>query len=236
MATNRPSSRPSRRPQSRVRRIAGQDKSEASPTGTRTDGAAGPKRQPLKRFKVARPKPTPAGPETVGPLSSPRLTRSLVIAAVILAVVLAALGSYLIWSGVDQTPSAKAPIAGEEADYRSAADVAAKSVETIFSLDYKTYDKSVDEATDTMTDGFAEEYEETRADIRDKFVDAQTQQTAKVMERSVKSSGKDRVEALLFVNINDQQKDQPIDVQQARVLVTMVRTDSGWLVDNVESQ
>jgi Mce-associated membrane protein len=137
------------------------------------------------------------------------------------------------------TVSADHPVVTGELTHRAAVDAAAKSTVEILSTSYEDYDAQVDEATDKMTDSFAEEYRATADGIRDRFVAQETNLQFEAVGQSVVQASPEQVQALLFLNqyVEKVVDGQPrTDYAQYRALVTVVHTDHGWLVSDIETQ
>ncbi len=141
----------------------------------------------------------------------------------------------------DDTPtvSAQRPVVTGALTQRAAVDAAAKSTEEILSTSYEDYDHQIDQATSKMTDTFAEQYRQTADGIKDQFIAQRTKLQFKVVAQGVVQASPEQVQALLFLNqyVEKTVDGQPkTDIAQYRALVTVVHTDQGWLVSNIETQ
>jgi Mce-associated membrane protein len=208
----------SRNPTGRPRRIAGQ--TGAEPTPPPPEATAEPR------------------PERSRGLGGRRTTVALVAAVVVLLLVAAAEVVYLTR---DATPtlSAGRPVVTGQLTHRAAVEAAARSTEEILSTGYEDYDEQVDQATAKMTDAFAEQYRQTSAGIRDSFLAAKTKLQVQAVAQGVVQASPAQVQALLFLDqyVEKTEKGQPrTDYRQYRALVTVVHTDQGWLVSNIETQ
>ena len=87
-----------------------------------------------------------------------------------------------------------------------------------------------------MTDTFAAEYRETAAAVRQEFIENKTEQEVKVVGQSVVQASSEQVQALLFLDQYVVRAGKGTSVTPYRALVTMVHTDNGWLVDDIETQ
>ena len=170
----------------------------------------------------------------------PSRTRTIALVAAI--VVLLGIGAAEIWYLTDDataTVSADRPVVTGELTHRAAVDAAAKSTVEILSTSYDDYDDQVDEATAKMTDSFAEEYRATAEGIRDRFIDQKTKLQFEAVGQSVVQASPEQVQALLFLNqyVEKVVDGEPqTDYAQYRALVTVVHTDHGWLVSDIQTQ
>jgi Mce-associated membrane protein len=167
-----------------------------------------------------------------------RTTVALVVAVVVLALVAAGEVFYL---ARDHTPtvSAARPVVTGELTHRAAVEAAARSTEEILSTSFEDYDDQVEQATAKMTDAFAEQYRETSEGIRDRFIASKTTLQVKAVAQGVVQASPAQVKALLFLDqyVEKTEDGQPrTDYRQYRALVTVVHTDQGWLVSNIETQ
>lgn len=198
---------------------------------------------------VVEPVETPAADPVVEPAEIPaakaarrvggrRTTVGLLVAVIVLALVAAGEVFYLVR---DHTPtvSAARPVVTGELTHRAAVEAAARSTEEILSTGYEDYDEQVDQATTKMTDAFAEQYRETSAGIRERFVASKTTLQVKAVAQGVVQASPAQVQALLFLDqyVEKTEDGQPrTDYRQYRALVTVVHTDQGWLVSDIETQ
>ena len=226
----------SRNPVGRPRKIAGQrptsEPSVVEPLETPAAVAPTPEKakKPKKPKKAKKPKKVRGG--------GLRVTLGLAIAAVLLLIVGLVEVIYLVR---DDTPtiSAQRPVVTGTLTQRAAVDTAAKSTEEILSTSYEDYDHQIDQATSKMTDTFAEQYRQTADGIKDQFIAQRTKLQFKVVAQGVVQASPEQVQALLFLNqyVEKTVDGQPkTDIAQYRALVTVVHTDQGWLVSNIETQ
>ncbi len=94
-----------------------------------------------------------------------------------------------------------------------------------------------------MTDAFAAEYRETKAQIKDEFLAAGTEVTIDVSAQGVVSATPKEVVALLFLTQTTAREDSAVTPVQYRVTVTMVNTADAsdpaggdWLVSQIKAQ
>ncbi len=189
---------------------------------------------------VVEPVETPAAepPRRGAGLGGRRTTIALLAAVVVLAVVGVGEIVYLV-RGDTPTLSASRPVVTGELTHRAATEAAARSTEEILSTSYENYDEQVEQATAKMTDAFAEQYRETSAGIRDRFVASRTRLQVKAVAQGVVQASPAQVQALLFLDqyVEKTEGGKPrTDYRQYRALVTVVHTDQGWLVSNIETQ
>lgn len=131
------------------------------------------------------------------------------------------------------------PVVVGDATRGEAVETAARSTEEILSTNYQGYDDQVEQATQKMTDTFAEQYRQTSDGIRDRFIAQKTQLQVKAVGQSVVQASPSQVQALLFLNqyVQKTVDGQPkTDYAQYRALVTVVHTDHGWLVSGIDTQ
>lgn len=223
----------SRNPTGRPRKIASQTHPVVPPVEPRP-----PVVEPVETPE-AEAGPLRAQPRAKGPgVGGRRTTIALVVAVVLLLGIGAAEVVYLVR---DATPtvSAARPVVTGELTHRAAVEAAARSTEEILSTTYENYDQQVDQATAKMTDAFAAQYRETSAGIRDRFVANRTRLQVKAIAQGVVQASPAQVQALLFLDqyVEKTENGQPrTDYRQYRALVTVVHTDQGWLVSDIETQ
>ncbi len=134
------------------------------------------------------------------------------------------------------TPSASRPVVTGEIAHRAAVDAAAQSTTEILSYKYQDFDAEIEDATSTMTEPFAKEYRDTAAAVRKEFIENKTEQEVKVVGQSVVQASPEQVQALLFLDQYVVRNGQGTNITPYRALVTMVHTDDGWLVSDIETQ
>jgi Mce-associated membrane protein len=130
------------------------------------------------------------------------------------------------------------PIVAATLQVRDGVEQAAKAAQEIVSVDYKKYDDEVDKAADLMTSRFAKQYRTTAGDIKDQVVGQQTTVQASVVAQGAVRANRTRLEALIFLNqVVERTRDgkKQTVVTPFKVLVTMVHTDHGWLVDRLDT-
>jgi Mce-associated membrane protein len=177
-------------------------------------------------------------PKAAGVSTSSTTGRILVALVVVLALV--GIGE-LVYLNRDPSPtvSAARPVVTGELSHRAAVEAAARSTEQILSTSYQDYDEQAAKASEKMTDTFAKEYAETSDGIKDEFIAQKTKLQVKAVAQGVVQASPAQVQALLFLNqyVEKEQDGQPKTAfAQYRALVTVVHTDHGWLVSNIETR
>jgi Mce-associated membrane protein len=118
-------------------------------------------------------------------------------------------------------------------------DAAASAAQVMFARNWKTYDDGVDDAVSLMTDDFAKEYQATSDDVRAEFIRKKTDVQVRVVAQSVVRANDTELQALIFLNqytIRGEGQDAKTTYTPYRALMTMVHTDTGWLVDGVDTK
>ncbi|WP_182376087.1 hypothetical protein [Nocardioides sp. WS12] len=187
-----------------------------------------------------------------GLLARPRTTRRLVIALVVVAVILFA---QAVWFGIlkltEDDPAPKVtdtageitvpdgrPVVASEISTLEGVEAAAKAAQDIVAVDYQKYDAEIDAAAKVMTSKFEGQYRTTASDIKEQFVLQKTVVQANVVAQGVVRANRTRLQALVFLNqvVSRERDGKPETVVTPfKVLVTMVHTDQGWLVDGLDT-
>jgi Mce-associated membrane protein len=195
----------------------------------------------------------PEGEDDGRLLNSPRLTRMLLRVAAVIAVVLVAEAA---WATVDKVteddppepaPAAEGaisvpkgrPVLPTELVVQEGVEAAAKAAEKIVNRTFQDYDAEVDEATALMTDDFATEYRQTTDDVREEFIRRRTTVQVRVVGQGVVRANDTELQALVFLNqyVVRAKGDNPKTTYTPyRALLTMVSTESGWLVDDLQTE
>jgi len=229
--------RPSRVPTSRPRKLAGQQRPHPEPAETEPPVEREAPAEP--QDDQAPPPPVPPEPESEWPDETPPPTsRRTTIALAAVIVVLAALAaweSWYLWGQDDPVVSSQRPVVVSPLTANSVVDTAATAATQIISASHENYDAEVDEAAKMMTPAFAEDFRETKEEIRGDFVASKTEVTADISEQGVVTASPEQVVALIFLTQNTQRPNEPLDVVQYKVEVTMVHTSSGWLVSDLQT-
>jgi Mce-associated membrane protein len=131
------------------------------------------------------------------------------------------------------------PVTINSIEWRNATEAATRAVTDILTVDWKTYDEHLEAATRRMTPSFAEEYEVTAGDSRDRFLQSKADYDFAVVGQSVVSATEDELTSLLFLNQfvykGEGRNRVGPDVYQVRVVVTAVREGDEWLVDRLDA-
>jgi Mce-associated membrane protein len=231
----------SRNPTGRPRTVAGRYQPPAETTVDQSvDQPSAPPPPVGEAAPPPEPPPSPADrvveePAAREPASGLRTTLVLVIAIVVLVGVAAAEGWYL-WMRDEPVVSAGRPVVTGQVAHRSAVEAASQAADEIVSTSYKNYDEQVDQAVGKMTDGFAAKYRQTAEDVRDQFVKAKKEVQVEVAAASVVRADESQVQALLFLNQYVTTDGKDTAYTPYRALVTVVNTDQGWLVSDIETK
>ena len=224
-SSNRPRGLGSRNPTGRPRKIAGQ----TVPVEKSVEESVEPPAPPEPRDSVEE-QPSGGG------------GRGTTVALLVAIALLLAVGGLEIWY-LNRDPTATVsearPVVVGDATRGEAVDTAARSTEEILSTTYQDYDDQVEQAAAKMTDAFAEQYQQTSDGIRDRFIAQKTRLQVKAVGQSVVQASPSQVQALLFLNQYVQKEvdgEPTTDFAQYRALVTVVHTDHGWLVSDIDTQ
>ena len=193
------------------------------------------------------------GAAGTGVLDSDRATRALIRVLAVLAVLLLVLaGAWIshtvaglvrddpaprdVPEGSIQVPADR-PVLPSELAVEEGVDAAAHAAQDVFSLGYRTYDKDVDAAVKLMTPGYAEEFRTTAEDVKSEFVRGMTSVQVRLRGQAVVRANDTELQALIFMDqFTTRGKDQKTVISPYRVLMTMVHTNHGWLVDDVDTK
>jgi Mce-associated membrane protein len=185
------------------------------------------------------PPPSPAeraGEEPPASGASGARTTLVLVAAIVLLVGVAVAEAWFLWLREDPVVSSDRPVVTGEVTHRSAVDAASQAADEIVSTSYKNYDEQVDQAVGQMTDGFAARYRQTAEDVKDQFVRARKEVQVEVAAASVVRADDSQVQALLFLNQYVTTDGKDTSYTPYRALVTVVNTDQGWLVSDIETK
>ena len=150
-----------------------------------------------------------------------------------------ATGGLFAWDALrDDEPAAEdtSAVVMNSDDVTEGVAAAAKAAETIVGTSYLDYDKQVDEAAALMTDAFAKEYRQTAEDARPDVVDAKADIQARVVAQGVVHATRTEVQALVFLNQYVSKDGGDTTYTPYRALVTVVHTDRGWLVSDLDTK
>lgn len=185
--------------------------------------------------------------------SSPRLTKILLKVAAVLAVILIAEAAWTVVREVSEDDPPKQPQVAEGAIavpegrpvlptqlvVQEGVEAAAKAVQTLVSRTFGDYDAEVDAALELLTPKFAAEYKETTDDVRDEFIASKTTVEVRVTAQGVVRANDTELQALVFLDqyvVRTQGKEPKTSRTAYRALLTMVNTDDGWLVEDLQTE
>jgi Mce-associated membrane protein len=241
----------SRNPTPRPRRVAGASGGRGAHAGERletsqaeagtepepTDPDEGPSTE-SPGFETGAGAPSSTTDQEDEPTAPPadRVTLALVLAVMVLVAVALLQAAYL-WGPLEDDPtvSGERPVLLSRAAERSATDTAAKAAVAFTQRSYETYDEQVDEAAAMMTADFEKQFRQTTDDARGPFIEAETQVTAEVAAQGVMTASEQQVEALVFLNQFTIRKGEESVFTPYRLKVTLIDTEQGWLVSDVEA-
>ncbi|WP_377323092.1 hypothetical protein ACFJIY_00295 [Pimelobacter simplex] len=238
----------------RPRKIAGQAAGVPRPA----DDAAAESAEPTESAESAepapaeKPAPTPRTGGRPGVLARPKTTRVLIATLVLVTLALVAEFAVLALdklgdddkdaTAADGTTSLSVPkgrpVVAATLQTRDGVEAAAKAAQEIVAVDFKKYDDEVANAAKLMTARFEKQYRETAVEIKEQVVGQQTVVQASVVAQGVVRASRTRLEALIFLNQvveRTREGKKETVVTPFKVLVTMVHTDHGWLVDKLDT-
>ena len=233
----------SRAPASAPRKIAGR---AARPEQT---GATEPEATVATPRRSTRARVEAAG----GVLVKQATTRVLAGVLAVLTVAAAGLGWYLLDDPSDRGSGSSScyeadkdfeipdhPVTVSDLDWRAAREASTQSVIKILNVNWKTYDKHLEDAQKLMTRDWAEKhYVNTARDTRANFLKNQADYKFAVAGESVVCASTDKITSLLFLNqyVYKGTGDNRVgpDIYQVRVIVTAVRKGETWLVDRLDA-
>ena len=238
---SRPPRRPvggSRNPVSRPRKVAGRD-TPATPDEPVEDGPTieePPPDEPLPEEPSPEEPPLEEpSPDEPPPSGGGRRRVVLIAIAVLLAAALAVEAWYL-YGQSDPVVSAERPVVTGKIAHRSAVESAARSASEILSYGHEDFDAQIEDATTKMTPEFAEEFEVTASEVKDRFVEERITQEIRVVASSVVTASAEEVRALLFLDQYVAKAGEGTSVTAYRAVVTVKRSDGGWLVSDIATQ
>ena len=160
---------------------------------------------------------------------------ALITALVLLVALVLAEGWYVVLAG-DPKATAERPVTVSDLTQAAAVDTAAKSVAEILTTSYDDYDAQATQAESLMTESFGLKYSQTSDDIKDAFIAAKTKVDVTVAWAGVYRASADQVQALLFLDQVVTKGAGGPTVTPYRALVTVLKTDKGWLVSDIETR
>lgn len=188
-----------------------------------------------------------------GLLASPRVTRVLIGVLAVLTLVLVL---QLVWlirhQAVDPPEAPKAEDSGEQVvvpsgtpvlptalSVQEGVDVAAEAARLISTRSWEDYDAGVDAAAELMTPTFEPTFRQTAEDVKDQYLAQKTVLEAQVVAQGVVRANDTELQALVFLNqyvVRGEGENPGTNYTPYRALLTMVHTNDGWLVDNIETE
>lgn len=196
----------------------------------------------------------PADPDDRAPglLARPRTTRVLIAVLALVTLALVAEFALLLVDrfGDDDEPSTRVsdasglsvpkgrPVVIPALQWRDGVEAAAKAAQELVSVDYGKYDEEVARAVELTTDRYEQDYLKTIGDVKEQGIAQKLVVQASVVAQGVVRANRTRLEALVFLNqVVQRERDGKPEtvVTPYRVLVTMVNTDHGWLVDRLDT-
>ena len=163
-----------------------------------------------------------------------RLVTAILVAVVVLLVGVAAAEGWYLWGSEDPVVSTERPVVIGQVSVASAVDVAAKSAAKVTAWSYETYDEDVDADAALLTDEFAEEFRTTKEASREKVMSQKLAVTAEVAMQGVVRASPEQVVALVYLDQSATKDGTQLELRQYTILVTVLRTDSGWLISKME--
>jgi Mce-associated membrane protein len=157
-------------------------------------------------------------------------TLAFVLAAAVMA------ETWYLWGTSSPTASSSRPVVVGDIEAQSAVDTAATDAAAIFTTSWRQYAAHIARVTPLMTADMAARYRNTSAPIRSRMVASRTSTLTRVAATGVVRASPDEVLALLFLDQRTSARGSPPSYAARRALVTMVHTDSGWLVGNVQTR
>ncbi|HJQ04874.1 MAG TPA: hypothetical protein VJ872_05495 [Nocardioides sp.] len=180
-----------------------------------------------------------------------RLTRGLLVVLAVLVVLLVLQGAWFLQHKLREPKSTPQdalgqvvvppgrPVVMNQSDVDQGVDEAAKDAVLLIKRDYRTYDADVAKGVDVLTSRFAPQFKATTSDVKHDFITAKTSVDAKVVAQGVVRANDTQLQALLFLDqyvTKGTGKQRRLTYTPYKVLVTMVHTDHGWLVDHLDTQ
>lgn len=172
---------------------------------------------------------------TDDPRGSGARSRWLLVAVVVLlAGCLAAQGWYL-YGVPEEEPTTGRPVVSGTVAHRSAVESAARSTSEILSYGFEDFDAQVEDATTQMTGSFADEFLDSAAGEKDRFLEDRITQEVRVVASAVVTASDEEVRALLFLDQYVAEAGEGTTVTPYRALVTVRRGAGGWRVADIDT-
>jgi Mce-associated membrane protein len=162
------------------------------------------------------------------------------LAALVVAVVVLLTGFGLevryVWFAEEPHATEDHPVAMSDVTQATAVDAAANATAEILSTSWEDYDAQATQAEVLMTDTFAIQYAQTSDDIKQAFLSKKTKVDMTVVWAGVYRASADQVQALLFLDQVVSRGSSVPTTTPYRALVTVVNTDKGWLVSDIQTR
>jgi Mce-associated membrane protein len=166
---------------------------------------------------------------------SRRTTVLLGTCALVLATAVGAETWYL-WGTTTPAPSSARPVVVGDIDAQTAVETAATDAAAIFTASWRRYDAHLAKVTPLMTTDMAARYRTTAVPVRARVVAGHTSTVTRVAASGVVRATATEVLTLLFLDQRTTSGRGAPSYAARRALVTMVQTDAGWLVANVQTR
>ena len=144
--------------------------------------------------------------------------------------------TWYLWGTSTPSASTARPVVVGDIEAQSAVDTAATDAAAIFTASWRRYDAHLAQVTALMTTDMAARYRKSAAPVRSRVVSSRTTTVTRVAASGVVRATPGEVLALLFLDQRTSARGGPPSYAARRALVTMVHTDRGWLVDNVQTR
>jgi hypothetical protein len=164
--------------------------------------------------------------------------RAAVVLGTCALVLASAVGAetWYLWGTSSPSVSSSRPVVVGDIEAQSAVDTAATDAAAIFTTSWRQYDAHLDRVTTLMTPDMAARYRTTSGPVRSRMVSSRTSTVTRVAGTGVVRASQGEVLALLFLDQRTSTRGGPPSYAARRALVTMVRSDGGWLVGNVQTR
>ena len=189
--------------------------------------------EPEETVAEVRGAPAPSLEASEADAPEPTTTRRrpipawLLAALAVLTALMVAAAGYLVAQPSDDA------IASATSEAQGAAE---RAVVTILAYDYRHLDDDQQAAGALMTPDYKKKYDQLFAVIKENAPGLKAVVTVQVVASGIVRSGDDRVQVLLFVNrpTTNKESTQPT-VYRDQVVLTMVKSGDGWLVDDMDT-
>lgn len=155
------------------------------------------------------------------------MMRAAVAALTVIAVVSSACAGVFGWKLMDRAET--------DAAARQAAATARNYAVTLTSIDSQHIDQNYAEVLNGATGEFKDMYSQSSGQLKKLLIDGKAVSKGRVVDSSIKSVTKDKVEVMLFVDqeiTNAASPDPRVD--RSRIVMTMQRVGGRWLAGKVE--